>query len=211
MTALLFPVGHYLGPHFSAGAEEPVGFRVRLGPSLRWLGSEPELVAWSTAHGLGELADDEPMTRESLIANAQRLTDLDITAAVAGLVDRRLLVEVDPASSEATAGFAKGYRLRALMLALGRDPEEPDAVLLGVAGQPAVALSELGYAMWRSGQHTPTLWDACHAVAEADPAVTDPDTLLTELLGELHGLLGAGVAYLDAAEGEYVDAGVALH
>lgn len=206
---VVFPVGHYLGPQYRAPDEPPVGHRVRLSPSLRWLGTEPELLAWMFAHGLGELTDDEPWTRPALVAHAQQLADVDVAEAVERLVERRLLVEVDPAGAEAP-GFAKSHRLRGLMLALGRDPDEPDAVLLGVAGAPVVALSELGHAVWHAGQSAPTLWDACHAVAEADPEITDAGILLPELLSELHGLLGAGVAYLDAAEGESFDAAVAV-
>ena len=205
MTELLFPVGHYLGPHFPAGADRPAGHRVRLGPSLRWLAGEPELLAWTLAHGLGELADpDQPWDRAAVIALGWELAGTDLTGAVAGLVERRLLVEVDPAAAGA-AGFARAHRLRALMLALGADPEEPDAVLLGAAGEPAVALSARGHAFWAAGQHAPDLWQTCRAVAGGDP----PD-LLDELLGELHGLLGAGTAYLDAAEGEQ-HAGVEIH
>lgn len=191
MTSLVFPVGHYLGPHFSESGSTAGRHRVRVGPSLRWLGSEPELVAWSLAHGIAELADDRPWTRAVLVEWGWQLADTDLTGPVAGLVDRRLLVEVDPAGTEA-AEFAKAHRLRALMLALGRDPDEPAEVILGVAGEPAVALSELGYEVWQASQLVPTLWDACQAAGSP----------LTELLSELHGLLAAGVAYLDTVEAE---------
>jgi hypothetical protein len=213
MSALVFPVGHYLGPHYPAGAEradEPVGHRVRLGPSLRWLGTRQELMAWTLAHGAEELPGDAPWTRPVLAAHAWQLADIDISDAIDGLIERRLLVEVDPAG-EAAAGFAKSHRLRALMLALGRDPDDPGAVLLGTAGQPAVAVSEFGHAVWRAAQQASTLWDACHSIAESDPAVADAAAFLPELLSELHGLLGAGVAYLDAVEGESFDAGVEIH
>lgn len=180
---MIFPIGHYLGAHFRAGSEEPVGHRVRLGPSLRWLGVEPELLAWMFAHGLGELSDDEPVTRETLIGYGWDWAGTDLTEAVAALLDRRLLIDVD----DDPAGFAKAHRLRPLMLSLGREDGE---VLLGIAGEPMVALSEPGYAIWRAAQHAPTLWDACQAAGAELP----------ELLEELHGLLGAGVAYLDAVE-----------
>jgi len=49
----------------------------------------------------------------------------------------------------------------------------------------------------------------CGRPAGRWPAATRR-TLLDELLGELHGLLGAGTAYLDAAEGEQ-HAGVEIH
>lgn len=184
MSPLVFPIGHYLGAHFKAGSEEPVGHRVRLGPSLRWLSTEPELLAWMFAHGLGELGDGEPLTRESLIGQAWDLADTDLTEAVAALLERRLLIEV----GDDAAGFAKSHRLRPLMLSLGREEGE---VLLGVAGEPIVALSEPGYAVWRAAHHTSNLWDTCQTAAAELP----------ELVDELHGLLGAGVAYLDAVDG----------
>jgi hypothetical protein len=211
VTELLFPVGHYLGAHYRGAAGQPTGHRVRLGPSLRWLGTESELLAWTFAHGLGESADqDQPWDRTTMIEYAHWLTGTDLTEAVTGLVARKLLVEVDPDDGVGADGFARSYQLRALMLALGRDPDEPDSVLLGVAGEPAVALSEFGHAVWQTSQRSPSLWDTCQAVAGSDPASADPEPLLPELLGELHGLLGAGVAYLDAAEGES-HAGVEIH
>jgi hypothetical protein len=215
VTSLVFPVGHYLGPYHhpatdSAPDGQPAGHRVRVGPSLRWLGTEPELLAWTFAHGLHELVDDDPWTRGTLIEYAWQLADADLTDAVARLLERRLLVEVDPDGQEAS-GFGRSYRLRTLMLALGRDPGEPGAVLLGTAGEPVVALSEFGYAVWQASQRSTTLWGTCASVAQADPAVADAGALLPELLAELHGLLGAGVAYLDTAEGEGRDAAVAIH
>lgn len=221
MSALIFPVGHYLGPYHRAGDDRPAGHRVRLGASLRWLATESELLAWTLAHGLGELADpDQPWTRGALLAHGRQLSGTDLTGTVAGLVERRLLVEVDPAgdgwagsgaAGDSAARFAKGHRLRALMLALGSDPDEPGTVLLGTAGQPMVALTELGHAVWRAGADTPTLWDACQAVAAADPAGPDPATRLPELLGELSVLLGTGAAYLDVTEGGSGDACVQIH
>jgi hypothetical protein len=203
VTSLVFPVGHYLGPHFSESGATAGQHRVRVGPSLRWLGSEPEPVAWSLAHGIGELADDRPWTRGVLLEWGWQLADTDLTDPVAGLLDRRLLVEVDPTGTGAAAEFAKGYQLRALMLALGRDPEEPETVMLGMAAEPAVALSEFGYEVWRASQRLPSLWDTCQTAGSP----------LTELLSELHGLLAAGVAYLDTveAEGELSDVAVKVH
>lgn len=207
---LVFPVGHYLGPQYRPGNEEPSGHRVRLGPSLRWLGSEPELLAWTLAHGLGTLADDTPWTRAALVEHGWMLAELELADAVTGLLGRGLLVEVDP-DGDAAPTFAAAYRLRALLLALGPDPSEPDAMLLGTAGLPVVALSEFGHAVWRAGQDAPTLWDACRTVAGAE-ADTDPHRLLADLLSELHGLLSTGAAYLDhAVEGESADAHVEIH
>lgn len=219
MTTLLFPVGHYLGPHYLARADQPAGHRVRVGASLRWLGTEPEVLAWTLAHGPGELGDpDQAWDRANVLAYGRWLAGTDLTDAVTRLVDRRLLVEVDPDGAGA-AGFALAHRLRSLMLPLGPDPDDPDSVLLGTAGQPELALSELGHAVWRAGSRTGTLWDACQAVAGGDAgqpaagsggAAPPAAGLLSELLSELHDLLSAGAAYLDAAEGGS-DAGVEIH
>lgn len=213
MTTLIFPVGHYLGPHYRPDTAAPAGHRLRLGPSLRWLVTEPELLAWTLAHGLGELADEEEhWTRAAVTDHAGWLAETDVAEAIGGLLERRLLVEVDPEQTEAAAGFARGHRLRALLLALGADPEDPEAVLLGTAGSPRLALSERGYSFWQAGQHSQCLWEACQLVAKSgSEGGTDPGELLPEILGELHGLLGAGAAYLDIVEGEGGHAGIEIH
>jgi hypothetical protein len=189
-TARLIPVGHYLGPLFPGGDAPPSGYRLRLGSSTVEV-LEPAIRAWILTHQEPAEAS-EPWSRTSLAA-ATTGEAVD-TLFVAGL-----LVEVQVGSGDAVA-FAKAHRLRGLMLCVGRDPDAPDVTLLGLPGEPAVALSWAGYQTWHHGHRAPNLWTACAAIAatRADPVT--PAGVLREMLGGgLGDLLACGAAYLDAA------------
>jgi hypothetical protein len=191
MTVLLIPVGHFLGPLFPGGDARPSGYRLRLGSSTVEV-SEPAIRAWLLTHQ--EPAEgSEPWTAASLAAETTR-------DAVDELFANGVLAEVGVGTGDSVR-FAKTHRLRALMLCVGSDPDVPDVTLLGLPGEPAVALSWAGYQTWHHGHRATNLWTACAAIAatRADP-VTAAGVLREMLGGGIGDLLACGAAYLDAAD-----------
>ena len=190
----ILPLGHYLGPWHRAPGAPAQCHRVRVGREPRRLFSDEQFLAWVFAHGIPEELDADPWTRASVQERGRQATGLELSEAVDDLLAEGLLVEVGPEEADAAA-FAAAHRLRGLKLGLGEDPAAPDGVLLGVPGQPAVAVSRFGYDVWLWGQRTPTLWSACERIAQARAA-----EVLPELIETLHPLLATAVAYLDVAE-----------
>ncbi len=190
MSARLVPVGHYLGPFF-AGSGQPSGYRLRLGSSTVEV-PEPAIRAWILTHQEPP-EGSEPWTAASLAAATTR-------AAVDELFATGTLVEVNAGTGDAV-GFAKAHRLRGLMLCVGSAPDEPEVTLLGLPGEPAVALSWAGYQTWHHGHRAPSLWAACAAIAATRADAMTPAGVLREMLGGGIGdLLACGAAYLDVAE-----------
>lgn len=194
-AALVFPVGHYLGPYHTAGGDPALAHRLRVGGRVRPLESAELLHAWVLAHGVAGQLTEEPWTYRSALEYAGLFGSAASAAAFDQLRARRLVVEVVPGTVEAVA-FATAHRLRPLQLPLGRDPDQPGLALVGCPGQPAVALPPSTYDMWLSVQRTPSLWTACRSIAQDRPDGA-AEAVLDEVLGHLHGLLSIGAGYLD--------------
>jgi len=188
MSNLVFAVGHYLGPYHPAEGRPAIGHVVRVGRTRRWLRSDTHLLAWIYAHGIGELAAGTRWTRSAIVGHARRFAAEDVSGPLDELVADGLVAEL-----AAAPAFATTYRLRPLMMSLGRDPETADGYVVGLPGRPAVPMSRDGRRAWLAAQQAPTLWAACEAL---DP---DPAAALSGLVDQLRGWLSATAGYLDLA------------
>jgi hypothetical protein len=200
----MFPVGHYLGPfHRQRGA--PVAHhKVRVGRETVRLLTEDELAAWLLAHGLPGTPADRPWTRPAIEAAARDQAGTERATAVSGAVSELLgdgaLVEV-PDGTRAGAEFATSHRFCPLLVGLGADQRQPDQMIIGLTGNPVVAVDELGYQVWQWAPLHPNLWVACRAFAEVHDrlsgTVTLPEEMLARVLRRVHRLLAHGAGYLD--------------
>lgn len=211
-SALVVPVGHSIGTrHDDLPAGSTHCHQVRVGAEIL----EPtdlEFRLWSLAHGMGERMDDSdsrrPWTRDVLIEEAASGTGdrAQVERAVDSLYRQQLLDEVNPAAPEATR-FAERYRLLPLALGLGTRAED-GLTGVGLLNFPAVLLAPALADLWQWSPMSPNLWDACRQSAEVakaakldDAEQTDPERVLSGVLGSLHVLLAGAVACVDLCVG----------
>ncbi|MFC6022190.1 hypothetical protein ACFP2T_39290 [Plantactinospora solaniradicis] len=217
-TLLMFPVGHYLGPTVDASGPPDLGpppvavrhetplapHRVRVAGRIRSLPGGDPYTLWLLAHGIA--GGPQPWTPAQIAASAPWLTVARFDRAVADLVERRLLLVVDPDSADALA-MAMAYRWNSTLHGHGMRPEWPGRYGIGGPDGPWMLVDNLVHDIWRWAPVTPTLWDACEALAPAylnpptddDPTVTGPDEMLPHLLRGLHLLVCSYAGFLDEA------------
>jgi hypothetical protein len=204
VAPIVLPVGHYQGPFHPGGGLPPSHHLVRLGWEPVQLTEEIEVDVWGLAHGLpAEQAGAGAWTRSAVLDAALDAGHSDAGPVLDRLLDRGLVVEVTPGTGEARE-FARRHRLQPLLIGLGQTPAEPlDAI--GVPGLVvALRATPRVFEVWEWTHLWPDLWAACEGLAEAgrdtgrkDPTETDPDQVLTFVLGAVQTLIAHGAAYLD--------------
>ncbi|SHN75397.1 hypothetical protein [Cryptosporangium aurantiacum] len=199
---LVFPVGHYLGAVHPGGGAPPSFHVVRAGREAVHLSDEDEVDVWGLAHGLPS-AGDGAWSRAQVLSAAADAGHPDAEPVLDALLERGLVVEVRPGTDDAR-DFARFYRLRPLLLGLGR-PAGEDLDLIGVPGLVvALRATPRVLEVWEWAHLWPNLWAASEGLAEAgrdtgrtDPSETEPDQVLTVVLGAVQTLVAHGAAYLD--------------
>ncbi|WP_035857306.1 hypothetical protein [Cryptosporangium arvum] len=196
MNAIVLPIGHY------QGVVHPSGHHVvRMGWEPIPLDDDGPLDVWGFAHGLPE--HEGAWDRSEVIAAAVGVGVQDAEPILDALLDRGLVVEVTPGTDGARE-FAGYHRVAPLLIGLGRpDGEELDG--LGIPGlSVALRARPRVIEVWEWAHLWPDLWSACEALAEAardtgslDASETDPDQVLSFVLGALQDLVAHGAAYLD--------------
>ncbi|GAA0714140.1 hypothetical protein Drose_25725 [Dactylosporangium roseum] len=213
MTALVLPIGHYLGRDASR-------HRVRIGARSVVLADDNTAATWMLAHGVPKLVSAQAWTAEAMRAAAGPDADR-VAATMSVLVADGVLVEVATTGPDAER-FARTHRLCPLLTGLGPHPEMPGWYALGRPGEPVVLVPEFAYEVWRWAPTAGSLWDAgeLFAAAEGDLAILDgdldeepdgrdgtddaelrlaePDAAVTDVLYALHLLLASHTAYIDA-------------
>lgn len=207
----LLPVGHYHGRSFP-GADRPLSaHRVRLGLDVVRL-TPDEFVVWSLAHGLPDRAADAPWSRQEVEAAAREDGVAAATAALDGLLRRGAVVAVAdepgrPDGALGLAGFARAYRLEALLHGLGTPLDDPASLGIGVLGfAPLLTAGRAAAGLWQWAPLCADLHEACALLArgaaqagEADPEHTDASRVLAGALPALRRLISHSAAYLDVA------------
>ncbi|MEO3927829.1 hypothetical protein ABGB07_28760 [Micromonosporaceae bacterium B7E4] len=204
---LMFPVGHYLGPAVDASGPVANPHRVRLAGQIHPLPGGDPYTLWLLAHGVA--GGPRPWTPAHIAASAPWLTRARFDRAVAHLTERRLLLVVDPDSAEAAA-VARSYRWNSMLHGHGMRLGWHGRYGIGGPDGPWILVDNLVHDIWRWAPVTPTLWDACEALAPAyahpptddDPTVTGPDEMLPHLLRGLHLLICSDAGFLDEARRE---------
>jgi sugar/nucleoside kinase (ribokinase family) len=178
VTALVFPVGHYLGPLHDEASARPAYHLVRVGREVLSLTGGAETAVWMAAHGSFTGDGVAPVTRETVLSSVPAWLSTGAGDAFAALLEAGLLI-----GAEAVGGC----RLGPLMIGLGARAEG-DGFAIGVGGLELVVDEPL-FRVWECAPDYPTVAAACEA-ARAD---------LAETVGGLHRLLCVNAAYLDAA------------
>jgi hypothetical protein len=201
---LVFPLGHAMGPFHQHRGAPPSYWVVRLGWDSPLLPDQATADVWALAHGRPDRVGRAPWTRTELRRAAREAGVEDPDAALAALVERGLVAEVEPGTAGA-AEFAATHRVQSLLLGLGELPDRSGLDGIGLLGMPALARVPLGtYEFWQWGHLWPTLTEAAAGLAEMAaqfpghaPEEADPAAVLDRILGELHQLLSVGAVYLD--------------
>ena len=197
---LVLPVGQYLGALVPAAGAAVRGHRVRVGEQVHLLADGPEFEVWSLAHGVPRLAGLLPHDSAQLVRLARAIDPAEVERLLAGLAGRGLVALVDPADP---AGFAGRHRWYSLLGGLGQ--QESGNCGLGLVGSPPVReVSPRVYEFWSLAPLFADLSAAAGFLAEAagadpdpEPAETDPDRVLTDVVGWLHDLLCVSAGWLD--------------
>jgi len=192
----VYPIGQLI--RVRAAVDE---FHVRVGAELHRLTS-PDFGVWAMSHGPADHVP-RPWTPEALSAQADAVGLPDATDRLARLQEQGLVALAAP-GTESGVALAQRVRLVPLVLGLGNSAENPDAYSVGLPGRPLVVLSAAAYDLFEWAHMERSLWAACEGAAATaarvgldDPLVTDPEALLTSLLGDLHRLLTPNAVHLD--------------
>jgi len=204
MNAIVLPIGHYHGAAHPGGGLPASYHLVRMGWEPVPLDDEGALDVWGFAHGLpAELERTGVWGRAEVLTAAGEAGIEEAEQVLDGLLDRGLVVELEPGTDEAR-DFARYHRVRPLLLGLGRPPGETlDG--LGVPGlTTALRAAPRVIEIWEWAHLWPDLWSACEGLAEAardtgstEKSETDPGEVLVFALGALQTLVAHGAAYLD--------------
>jgi hypothetical protein len=202
--ALVFPLGHAMGPFHQHRNAPPAYWVVRLGWDSPLLPDRATADVWALAHGRRDRVGAGPWNRGELCRAAREAGIEDAGPVLDALIDRGLAAEVDPGTPSA-AEFAGTHRVQSLLLGLGELPDEPGVDGIGLLGMPPLARVSLGtYEFWQWGHLWPTLAEAAEGLAEMAgqspghaPEEADPPRVLERILRELHQLLAVGAVYLD--------------
>lgn len=220
MTALVLPLGHYLG-RYHPQAHAPARYhKVRVGRSLVRLG-EAAFAVWLLCHARAEqpgarwtrrdvldaarglradLPDAERPTTRGRPPDPERL--LDPEQLLDSLVDEGVVAEVEPGAEDAIR-FARTHRIHPLMTGLGNTATEPHRFGIGpLGGPPAVTVDTLSFEVWQWGRLEPDLWQVALRLVAVEDRVSParkatPGGMLTEILERLPLLLAHHAAYLD--------------
>lgn len=202
--ALVFPVGHYMGPfHPSEGA--PVKHHIiRVGWDTPKLPDESHLDIWALAHGLPSRLDTVPWTRQAIVDAADDAGMPDAAAILDSLAGWGVITEVTPGTAQARE-FAESHRLQSLLIGLGNSPDDPVLDGIGLAGIPAmVKVRPRVFEIWQWAHLWPSVWAACEGLASvagqaegARPEDGDPDVFLDFMLESIRMLVSHSAAYLD--------------
>lgn len=212
--ALVFPVGHYMGP-FHPKSNAPVQHHiVRVGWDTPKLPDEAHLDVWALAHGRPNAAASVRWTRQAIIDTAAQAEIPGAAEILDTLAERGLIAEVSSGPGKARE-FAEAYRIQSLMIGLGNTPEDPVLDGIGLAGiPPVVKVRPRIFEFWQWAHLWPNLWAACEGLAwvaaQAQdgrrPEESDPETLLDFILEALRVLISHNAVYLDVATAPRSDA-----
>jgi hypothetical protein len=197
MTALVLPLGHYMG-RYHPRAHAPARYHtVRLGRGLVRLG-EAAFAVWVLCHGHGDL----PWTRRDVLDAAQELPDPE--RLLDSLIGEGVVAEVVPGTGDAIR-FAGTHRIQPLMTGFGNTAAQPHRFGIGLpGGPPAVTVDTIGFELWQWGRLERDLWQVALRLVAVEDRVsprrqTGPEDMLTEILERLPVLLAHHAAYLDLA------------
>lgn len=199
-SSLIFPIGHYLGARASSADSEPDHHVVRIGWDLYKMDRSAEFGIWALTHGVPDGSESPGWTRPTLAGAARMVGIPDVTASIDSLLERDLIIEVQPDTDEAIE-FAQLCRTRSLLLGIGNTSAEPARYGIGLtAAEPSVRVGALAYEIWKWGHACDSLWHMCHILATADPDLGEPKELLARCLPMIQILLAHGAIYLDEAQ-----------
>lgn len=204
MAAMLVPVGHAVGPLFSAtGEQEQDSHEIRYGDGVFSLDPD-ELRIWTLAHGDPRRVAAEAPSRKMVHELAPDLTLEQVNGVVNRLRDVGLLVEFEAGTPQAR-GFAYHHQVLPLALGLGNSKDTPWYFQIGLPGIPRVIVAEDVYHLWVFAQRHPSLWEAClyisvdrqQTAADRPEVEKDPDRILAYFIDALPAMLATCSAYVD--------------
>ncbi|MGY5884407.1 hypothetical protein [Modestobacter lacusdianchii] len=192
----VYPIGQLIGVR--AVVDQ---FDVRVGAALHSLTSA-EFGVWAMAHGPADHVA-RPWTPDALADQAASVGLPDCGRRLTELAEQGLVALAAPGTASARA-LADRVRMVPLVLGLGNSAEAPDAYSVGLPGRPLAVLSAAAYDLFEWAHMETSLWHACEGAAATaarvgitDTTATDPEALLTSLLGDLHRLLTPNAVHLD--------------
>ena len=192
----VYPIGQLIGVR--AVVDQ---FDVRVGAALHSLTSA-EFGVWAMSHGPADHVA-RPWTPDALAAQAAAVGLPDAEQRLDRLHEQGLVALAAPGTPSARE-LAARVRMVPLVLGLGNSASAPDAYSVGLPGRPLAVLSAAAYDLFEWAHMETSLWRACEGAAAtaarvgiADAQATDPEALLTSLLGDLHRLLTPNAVYLD--------------
>lgn len=201
-TALIIPVGQFIGAYYGTAGLSEHYFQVRVGPDIVRLTDE-QFAVWGLAHGAGDRAVDRPWTAVALLDTARAQGLHDAAAVMTGLIADFLLFEVSPGQPSAV-DFAQRHRMVPLMLGLGNSAEDPRVYSVGLPSQPIVSMSSMAYDLYEWAHLDLDLWIACEGAAATahkagvdDIVATDPARILDAFLASVHFFLAPNAIYFD--------------
>jgi len=193
----VYPIGQLIGVR--AVVDQ---FDVRVGAALHSL-TAAEFGVWAMAHGPADHVP-RPWTPEELAHQASAVGLTDFAERLARLEADGLVALAAPGTPSARE-LAQRVRMVPLVVGLGNSAQAPDAYSVGLPGRPLAVLSAAAYDLFEWAHMETSLWRACEGAAAtaarvglSDAESTDPERLLTSLLGDLHRLLTPNAVCLDA-------------
>ncbi|GAB2935769.1 hypothetical protein GCM10027280_24600 [Micromonospora polyrhachis] len=187
MTAVILPLGHYLGEYPDGGDGLEPGHLLRVGEHTPTLAGPTQLSCWALAHERPESTFD--VTVADVLGTEGR-------EVVTTLLRAGLLLRVTDDETERRA-FARSHRLRPLLTALGRLAGDPERYAIGFAGQVTAVIDPQTHDLWWWSGPSGNLWELCVRVGAMH--TRRPEALLDHFLAHAHDLLAGGAAYLDVA------------
>ncbi len=192
----VYPIGQLI--RVRAAEDE---FHVRVGAELRRLPST-DFSVWAMAHGPADHVP-RPWTVDELADQARAVGLTDAPDRLVHLLETGLVALAAP-GTESGRALARRVRMVPLVLGLGNSAENPDAYSVGLPGRPLAVLSAAAYDLFEWATMETSLWRACEGAAATaarvgldDPQASDPQSLLTSLLSDLHRLLTPNAVCLD--------------
>lgn len=201
-SRVLLPVGQRLGELHPGPGRGTSGLLVHPGPAAVLLDGDAGDV-WDLAHGLTTHVLQVPWDRAQLAAVLLDRRPADLDRTVADLLDRGLLVEVDPQDAGA---FLARHRWYSALTGLGHQPRDGGWTgALGFPGAPPVReVAPRVYEFWSLAPEFGSLQGAVDFLAAAaadDPDApaeeTDPAALAAAVVDWLHDLLCVGAGWLE--------------
>ena len=192
----VYPIGHLI--RVRTAQDE---FHVRVGAELQRLPSA-DFSVWAMAHGPADHVP-RPWTVDELADQATAIGLPDAPERLGRLEEAGLVALAAPGTDSGLA-LARRVRMVPLVLGLGNSAENPDAYSVGLPGRPLAVLSAAAYDLFEWATMETSLWRACEGAAATatrvgidDPLASDPESLLTSLLSDLHRLLTPNAVCLD--------------